>query len=432
MTTRLKDRLAKLGTLASAPAALPGRGLQLRLPRGWPEVDPAVHWSGPPEVGAGRSENLAQLPPAFRGASVHVWTPAADTLLTRAKLPTRARARIAQALPFALEDQLLDEPEALHFAYVREADGSLAVAVTQRARLELWLEILRSAGLRPSSMSPSVLALPLHPGAWSVAFVDDEIWVRSGPHAGFVALASGDEPPPLLAAALRDAANQGARPERLVVYSPPAAFAAEPWSRALELPVTSEPTPPGPPRLPALNLLQAEYGHGAQVRQLLRPLRPAFALLALWLIVGVGFDVYEWIRLRQAHAGNLAQMHAVYRQAFGSPAQYPYEQMVRSIEMLQTRGGGAGDLLPLLARVAPTLQARQADVKLRSLKYADRSLTLDLTLPDYQALDAVKNTLQGAGLDVAVVAANARGSEVDGRLRVQARAAAQVAARPRS
>jgi len=432
MTTRLKDRLAKLGALASAPAALPGRGLQLRLPRGWPEIDPAVHWWGPPEIGTGRAENLAQLPPVFRGASVHVWTPAADTLLTRAKLPTRSRARILQALPFALEDQLLDEPEALHFAYVHEADGSLAVAVTQRARLNLWLEILRSAGLRPTSMSPCVLALPLHPEAWSIAFVDDEVWVRSGLHAGFVALASGEEPPPLLAAALRDAANQGVRPERLVVYSPPAAFAAESWSRALELPVTSEPTPPWQPRLPALNLLQAEYGRAAQVRQLVRPLRPALALLALWLIVGVGFDVYEWIRLRQAHAANLAQMHAIYRQAFGSAAQYPYEQMMRSIETLQTRGGGTDDLLPLLARIAPTLQARQADVKLQSLKYADRGLTLDLTLPDYQALDAVKNALQAADLDVEVAAAKARSGAVDGRLRVQARGSAHVAARPRS
>jgi type II secretory pathway component PulL len=58
-------------------------------------------------------------------------------------------------------------------------------------------------------------------------------------------------------------------------------------------------------------------------------------------------------------------------------------------------------------------------VKLHSVKYSERSVTLELTLPNYQALDGVTNAFKAANLDVEVLAANGRGDEVDGRLRVR-------------
>lgn len=437
MKTSLRDRLAEwLQGLDTGAVALSGRSAHLRLPRGWPEADASVRWWGHAgstgDDDAGHAENLAQLPSALRAAPVHVWTPAGDTLLTHVKLPTRSRARILQALPYALEDQLLDEPEALHFAYVREADGELAVAVTQRARLNVWLEILKGAGVRPASLCPANLALPLYPRTWSTAFVDDELWVRSGEHAGFVTLATGDAPPPLLTAALKEAAMRSDAPQSLVVFAAPSGFDAESWSRVLQLPVMTETADFWrDARPPALNLLQADFGHAAHLRQLARPLRPAIVMLALWLLITVVIDVAEWLRLRRVHGAYLAEMHEIYRQSFGTAAHSPYEQMKRGIETLQTRGGGPADLLPLLTRIAPTLQAQQPRMKLHSIKYADRGVTLELALPNYQALDAVKNSLQAANLDVEVLAANGRGNEVDGRLRVQPRAA-KPGARQRS
>lgn len=421
MKKRLSDRMAdSFRTLNAAPVTLTGRSVSLRLPRGWPESDPSVYWwSGD---GSGHVENLAQLPAAVRSAPVQVWTPAADTLLTQAKIPTRSRARILQALPYALEDQLLDEPEALHFAYVREAEGALAVAVTQRSRLNIWLEILKGAGIRPATLCPANLALPLQARAWSAAFVDGELWVRRSAYSGFVTLAATAAAPPLLVAAFKEAAAQGHAPDSLVVYGAPPDFSAESWSSALQVPVVAETvdfwlvaTPP------TLNLLQADFGHAAHLRQLARPLRPAIAMLAIWLVVTLAIDVAEWIRLRSSYRDYTAQMRTVFQQSFPEVKTVldPAAQMQRQLEALQTRGGGPADLLPLLTQIAPTLKAQEANVKLHGLKYTERSLTIELALPNYQALDAMKNALQAANLDVEVLAANGRGNEVDGRLRVQ-------------
>ena len=102
-------------------------------------------------VAAGRASARARgsgLEGFAAADEVIVWTPAAESLLLRAQLPTRSAAKIAQALPFALEDQLIDPPEQLHFAFAREADGALAVAVTARERMEAWLAALQAAGSR--------------------------------------------------------------------------------------------------------------------------------------------------------------------------------------------------------------------------------------------------------------------------------------------
>ncbi len=427
MKTRLKDRFGDwLGALNAGSALLGGRGTQLLLPRGWPEGNPSVYWwtRGPDtrSTRAGREENITQLPPALRAGPVHAWTPPGDTLLTRTKLPTRSRARILQALPYALEDQLLDEPENLHFAYALEADGSLAVAVTQRARLNVWLEIFKSAGVRPASLCPANLALPLYPDAWSAAFVDNELWVRSGAHTGFVSSAAPDAPPPLLEAALKEASAQNAAPQQLILYAPPADLDSERWATALHVPIVVE---TGDfwetARAPALNLLQADFGQVAHVQQIFRPLRPAAVMLGVWLVAMVIMDAIEWGRLRHEHNVYAAEMREIFQRSFPEVKTVldPAAQMQKQLDALQSRGGGPADLLPLLTRVAPALQNQQGRVKLQGVKYTERSLTLELALPDYQALDAMKNALQAASLDVEVLAANGRGNEVEGRLRVQ-------------
>lgn len=419
----LKSRLAPSSNTSGT------RRIALRLPRGWPETDPSVHWYAPGRAGgehAGRAESLAELPDFVRASPVHVWTPPAETLLTRASIPTRSRARILQALPFALEEQLLDEPDQLHFAYVHELDGTLAVAVTRRARLTLWADIFRGANIRAASLAPAVLALPLSSDAWSATFAEDEIWVRTGPFTGFVALADFAAPPPLLVTALREATEQNRAPKRLIIYRTPGAVDLGTWSDALGIPVITESSDFWDSAIvPSLNLLQAEFSaSGGQLRQLARPLMPAAIMLAIWLIGTLTVDTIEWWRLRNSYNATMAEMNTLFLRHFPETkiVRDPAAQMQKGLEALQTRGGGPADMLPLLARVTPMLKSQQK-IKLNGLRYGERSLTLDIALPDYQTLDAMKNNLQSANLDVEVQAANNRGGEIESRLRIQPAAA---------
>src|SRR6266516_5901406 len=146
-----------------------GDSLELWLPRNWPAEDSELRWRRVAADGAvrqGAQRGLEGLAPA---EEIIVWTPAAETLLLRANLPTRSAAKIVQALPYALEEQLIEPPERLHFAYTHEADGSLAVAVTSRERMDRWVSALAAAGLEPTRLAPVTLSPPLADRAWTLA-----------------------------------------------------------------------------------------------------------------------------------------------------------------------------------------------------------------------------------------------------------------------
>src|SRR6266540_6567169 len=179
-----------------------GRGrLELWLPLDWPREGAQPRWRRVLGARVQEGRGLAGLEPA---EEIIVWTPAAETLLLRASLPTRSAAKIAQALPYALEEQLVEPPERLHFAYTHEADGSLAVAVTSRERMDRWLSALAAAGLEPTRLAPVTLSPPLADRAWTLAFAGGEIVLRCGPHAGFGG-AIEPRPPAWLHAALAQA-----------------------------------------------------------------------------------------------------------------------------------------------------------------------------------------------------------------------------------
>jgi general secretion pathway protein L len=200
---------AKSAVSPVAPRAT-GDRLDLVLPRGWPESASPLFWrwhSRGDKPQSGQVTDLHQLPETARAARAYVWTPAGDTVLTTATLPTRSPRKIVQALPFALEDRLLGDPETLHFAYRAEADDSLSVAVTARERLSHWMDALAQAGIKPVMLCPATLLVPWALDCWSLAFAEDEVLVRTGGASGFVAPLSQATPPPLLVAALQEAAR---------------------------------------------------------------------------------------------------------------------------------------------------------------------------------------------------------------------------------
>ncbi|MHB8536219.1 MAG: type II secretion system protein GspL, partial [Sulfuricaulis sp.] len=368
-----------------------GNTLELLLPRGWPEMRGTIHWrlrGGPGVAPHGQVTELNKIPGVSALTRVHVWTPPSDTLLTHATLPTRARAKIQQALPFALEDQLIGEPDQLHFAYRALEDNRLAVAVTARTRLQTWISQLTAAGLRPASFCPAELMLPLTAGAWSVAFHDDELWVRTGIGSGFVCPAGVDTPPSILEMTLREAREKEHAPQSLTILQAPSGFNPAAWTERLKLPVRVEKLDfwaihheP----MPALNLLQGGFAPSGHMRELAPALRPAAIMLAIWLVGSLVFDLSEWWQLKNAHDNIQQQMTGLFRRTFpGAVVQNPALQMERLVNEMQGKTGktSANDLLPLLGQAAPVLQA-SPQIKLRGMQYGDSRLTLEVTLPDY-------------------------------------------------
>ncbi|HSS07937.1 MAG TPA: type II secretion system protein GspL, partial [Rhodanobacteraceae bacterium] len=92
------------------------------------------------------------LPPASAmtdATEIVVLVPAEDALIAEARVAAKSRAQLMQAVPFAIEDQLLAPVEDLQFAASESEGDAVGVAVVSRAKLRGWLDQLAAAGIRP-------------------------------------------------------------------------------------------------------------------------------------------------------------------------------------------------------------------------------------------------------------------------------------------
>ncbi len=325
-----------------------------RLPGDWPYV---LSHDGRSVTQSG-SCAAALLPRADQHALV---LSEVDVSWHRLAIPKAPAARLRSALLGAMEERLLEDDEALHFALAPGAvPGQVGwVAVTQRPRLAAALAALEDAGL-----SIERVVVPGPPGA--------------APRGHFFTLEAGTESSPWLALSQADGncclrlagglarALQPAADGAAVRYTatPAAAAAAERWlgapvalltdaERALE-------ATQGTLNLRQFDLAARHRGTRA-MRELgkrflsaeWRPVR--YGLVALVALQLVGLNVYAW-QQRQAIAAKRLAMnellkatHPGVRSVLDAPL-----QMESETERLRAAAGrpGEADLESLLAAAA--------------------------------------------------------------------------------
>ena len=84
---------------------------------------------------------------------------------------------LRRALPFMLEESLLEDVSELHFAYAPLRDGLQAVGVVKRATISEWMEEIPET-LRELPWVTEALCLPWSAGQWTLLFESDSVLVR--------------------------------------------------------------------------------------------------------------------------------------------------------------------------------------------------------------------------------------------------------------
>src|SRR5439155_1604917 len=170
-------------------------------PASWLVVDARGTPVGPLESGP-----LTAAVTRTAGKRVWVLVPGTDVLLAEPEVPVKAGLKLQQLVPYALEEQLADNIEDLHFAIGKRASDSIRapVAVVARALLDEWLATLRSSGIEPEAIHAESDLLPGNPAHAVVLLEEDAVFVRA-PGAAPVTL-----PADALAEALEIAQSRGA------------------------------------------------------------------------------------------------------------------------------------------------------------------------------------------------------------------------------
>jgi general secretion pathway protein L len=377
-------------------------------------------------VGAPVRGRLEEAALECEGRRVIYLVPAEDILLTAAIVPARNRQRILQALPFMLEDRLVQEIEQLHFAIGERApDGNVAVAIAERVRLDTWLGELRSAGIEPDMLVPDVLALPCEPGAWTVLREGGICLVRTSTQAGFAV--DSDNLAMMLEQALEEASAN--RPSRVIVHRDEASPSDEALA-AMDVEMAFEPLTGRGIELmarhfherEAIDLLQGSYSRREQLSRLYRPWLPVAVTLGIVLMLNIIETGYDYVHLSRENQRLQASIEGIYRSAFPDARRVvdPRVQMERGLESLRRGGTDEGGFLTMLNTAAPLL--KQADAVVQRLAYQKDRLDLALTIGDLQKLDGLKQQLsQHTGLEVEIQSATASNGRVEARLQLRAK-----------
>ena len=385
------------------------------------------------DVGTGTLADAA-LAATSRQAIVLVLAPALEVMRASADLPLRSGPRLLQALPFALEEQLAEDVDALHFAPgIRADDGPLPVAVVRRVLIEEWIARLAAAGIRPARLYSEADAVGSMPNTMTL-LVQDDIAILSpadGPPATVDASAAATVLELCIAGDVEGETERD--PMHVVIYGDETSLAElEPRLESLRPRLASldlRALVDGPlPRLaaqivtsPGVNLLQGEFAPRSSLSAYWPAWRLAAALLLALVVAMLGTQLAEAYRSRQQLAAVRAAVDQAFHYVFpdAGPVVDARAELSARLQRLGSRGaGGNHEFLDVLRVVAQALGS-SGGARIEAVSYRAGTMELRLRAPSVEVLDRIQNQIgQTGGLQAQIQSANASGSEVIGRLQI--------------
>jgi general secretion pathway protein L len=395
--------------------------------------DPAAgcHWlplnNEGEATGVVRSGSLEEAAVEAQGLRVVALIPGVDCLLTTVNIPGRSnRQKLLRAIPYALEEQLSDEVEDLHFAVGNVMPGGdYPVAIVAMRSMNAYTEAFRDARLDVARMLPDTLAIPCADADTCIVIEGELALVRTGTSSGYVIDADN------LSVFIKTDQSDDAEtdtPAAVRMFIPAGSMAPELSMENTEVEsyngdvlallaqgVNSD----------SIDLLQGSYSRTQEWGRLWRPWRATAALLVAGFLlsnVAIGVDYY---RLGKEQDSLATRIEAIYRQAFPGAKRVvnPRVQMQQQLDKLQRSQGAGGQFLMLLARAGDVLR-KASDIEISGANYRAGRLDVDLTAASLQVLDNLKQTLTAKGLTVEIQSATTEtGKRVKSRLRIQGRPA---------
>ena len=404
--------------------------VHLHLNTTTPDAETLVSWlrlQDGKAMGGIKQGILSQAAEDIGHDPLSVYIPSKDVLLTKVSLPAGRRAQLLTALPYVMEDNILDSIDTMHCALgTRNTDHQYPVAVIKKEFLQNYIDCLAEAGLMPRSLQPDIFLLPLNNNAWSLLCEDNQLLFRYELSAGFACpiesmtvllpnlLADNEETPPSHIDNWQ--CHDGLR-ERLTE------FTGDIELRAHELPPAADIglnllRQYGQAGL-AINLLQGSYAPGSRVKQYLRPWIASAALLAIWFALGLISDISEYNSLSNQNDYLNKQITQTFRQTFPDIKRVVNPQSQMKSRLRKLRGGSSTSGTPfseMLTVVSP-ITSKMNKLTIHHLTYNPGKLDLSFELPSMQSIESLKEQLKkNTPYEIEIKSANANEDNVRGRL----------------
>lgn len=372
--------------------------------------------------------SLATAAKVARDTRVIVIVPGEDVVINEVHLPGQNRQRLLKALPYAMEDQIIDDVEDMHFVLgPRQGDGIYMVAIVKQERMNDWVNACDELGLRPQIMLPDTLALSTAIGTWSILLESRRAVVRTGVQSGFAV--DHDNLNLLLSSTISDA--DGVMPERIdIVDCREVTAKADDFNlgSGIELRVNDF----GQDSLlwlaghfdyeAPINLMSGEYSRKEKVKGQLRKWYPAVAMLTIWLVWQLVASMVSYVSLNNESKQLSGAMTRLYKATFPAVQRIvnaPVQMKQKYDESIRRSGVNSSGLTEMLTSIAPVLRSAQG-MHIKSLRYQNGRIDLEFEIKDFSALNQLeKNLANKADMEVEIKSASQVKQKVAGRIQIQ-------------
>ncbi len=355
--------------------------------------------------------------------------PSTQLLLTSTHIPTKNKQRIVKALPYSLEEQMIDDVEKMHFAIGQPGDDDLIhTAILPHSLMQKWQKELQDAGIYPQTMTPDLLLIPYTEGDWTFLTVGETTLVRTGHTSGFVI--DNDNLDTILNLTLIDTEDDK-KPETIHVIQCQNEIDITAAFKDIPVQLNHVIRTESPLQMMAmtygeqpdtLNLLQGPYSRREQMGKFWKPWLPTLTILLILMLLGAVTTMIDYSRLSTQKAALQQEIEQLYRETFPDAKNIvnPPVQMERHLaDLRRKQGQGSGGFLKLLNQVAPILK-ETATLDLRRISYKNNQLTLQIEIKDLAKLDQLKARLtQNRGIIVDLQSASAGTKKVEARLLIK-------------
>jgi len=125
--------------------------------------------------------NLNDFPDEHKVNTLIVLTPATESFLTFVDLPFKSNSKLKKAIPYALEDQIANDINDIHFSFERSKKNKLiSIAAINKNELNYYNELLSSHNIRPHAITSEIHGLPLIEKTISLLVEPSNVYINNG------------------------------------------------------------------------------------------------------------------------------------------------------------------------------------------------------------------------------------------------------------
>ncbi len=335
-----------------------------------------------------------------------------DVTIKMVDIPGTNTKQRLKAAPFAIEEQLATDVDAMHFSYqVDKQTQAIQAAAIERTAFEAYLSALQGLEITPDRMIPLACLLDTPEDCISVMQIDEYVLINDGA-SQWVTGADAAQ----IQLALVESEDQALlywgkeeAPAWLVArsFNIESQTMLDPWASLVN-------------RLdePLINLLSGPYAPKSDLLKLSKHWRRTLQFAASLVVLHLVYMAVELTYLSQAKEGVKEEITALYHEvAPGARVVNARRQMQQLIQQRQGSALSDSSFAMMLQSLTEALQS-SADVEPTNLNYSAQNseLRVDLLAGNLSQFDRLKQTLEQTGYRVTMGGATAQGQQYSGRI----------------